>query len=358
MSEVKLDWHDITLVPAEQSVIKSRKSVNVYATDTRFSKHLTLPIISAPMDSVISGKEIAYNPNIVDDLLEAGVRPCIPRSQEAPNLAAKSDVFISYSLDEVKKMLLSGSLAKARICIDMANGHMKDLADTIKQIKVEHPEIVIMAGNIANPFTYIVLSEAGCDYIRVGIGGGGNCTTSVHTGIHYPMASLIHECAQAASRMQNPAKIVCDGGISSVADFVKALALGADFVMMGGLIAKTLDSDSVPYIAKLIPIKNQKLANWLYSKKFPLWKKSRGMSTQEVQKDWQLKTHGKIKELKYSEGIVKWSKVHNTITTFVQELEAYLRSAMSYSNARTLEEFKENATFIQITPAAFARFKK
>jgi IMP dehydrogenase len=185
-----------------------------------------------------------------------------------------------------------------------------------------------------------------------------NCLTTQQTGVGYPMASLIHECAQFAAQMDISAKIVADGGFNKYADIIKALALGADYVMLGGLLSKMIESDSVPYLWKLFPIKNRRVAQWLYEVKAPLYKRFRGMSTKEVQRDWQKTNSEKPVELKTSEGIVKWNRVENSLLSWVENFEAYLRSAMSYSNARDLQEFRENSSFVQVTAQSQARFRK
>lgn len=359
MQEIKFDFDDIKLVPADSSVIRSRKSVNVKIQETRFMRIQTLPLMSAPMDSVVSAYRTGFNPVILSDLLEAGIRPVTPRNTVVFN-DSFGYAFTSQSLEEVKRYLSEEVVGPefSFICIDMANGHMSDLAVTVRALKTKFPALVLMVGNIANPYTYKILSEAGADYVRCGIGSGSGCLTTQQTGVGYPMASLIHECAQFAAQMETPAKIIADGGFHKYADIIKALALGADYVMMGGLISKMLESDSVPYLWKMIPVKNRRLANWLFEKKMPLYKKFRGMSTKEVQREWQKNTSSKVNPLKTSEGITKWNRVDSTLLGWVENFESYLRSAMSYSNARDLQEFRENSSFVQITSNSQARFKK
>lgn len=359
MQEVKFDFDDIKLVPADSSLIRSRKSVNVRSLETRFVDKESLPLMSAPMDSVISPERNGFNPEIVSNLFNAGIRPVVPRHTKVNNKSLGHS-FISQSLEEVKHYLVDGveTTDYSFICIDMANGHMAELADTIRKLKVVYPSLVLMVGNIANPYTYKILSDAGADYVRCGIGSGSGCLTTQQTGIGYPMASLIHECSQFALGMDNPAKIIADGGFNKYADIIKALALGADYVMIGGLLSKMMESDSIPYLWKTIPVKNRGLAQWLFNMKFPLYKKFRGMSTKEVQRDWQKMAPDNNSKLKTSEGIVKWNRVENNLLGWVENFEAYLRSAMSYSNARDLSEFRDNSAFVQITNQAHNRFKK
>ena len=115
------------------------------------------------------------------------------------------------------------------------NGNMKKIVDIVKEIKIHHPTTIIMVGNIANPETYVALGKAGADYVRCSIGTGAGCTTAANVAINYPMGSLISECAQLKKQYNLKAKIVADGGMRNYSDIIKALALGADYIMIGNL---------------------------------------------------------------------------------------------------------------------------
>jgi isopentenyl diphosphate isomerase/L-lactate dehydrogenase-like FMN-dependent dehydrogenase len=178
-----------------------------------------------------------------------------------------------------------------------------------------------------------------------------NCLTTQNTGVGYPMASLIKECYEISTTLKNPAYIVADGGMKDYSDIIKALALGADFVMLGSVLNKSLESSGENYLWKRIKV-SQKIAEWAYSLKIPVYKKFRGMSTKEVQKKWGAKT------IKTSEGVVRFRKVEYTLEKWVENFEHYLRSAMSYSGAHNLKEFTNQTELVQITDNAFKRFNK
>jgi hypothetical protein len=185
-----------------------------------------------------------------------------------------------------------------------------------------------------------------------------NCLTTQQLGIGYPMASLIQECYHISLGLDTPAKIVADGGMQKYSDIIKAIALGADYVMLGSIINKCLESCGDNYFqvdpnqpgskVKITP--TQALERYNDGKQ--VLKMFRGMSTKEVQKKW-----GNEK-LKTSEGVVRYREVEYTLSQWIENFESYLRSAMSYCNARTLSDFVDNAEFNQITPNAFNRFNK
>jgi len=222
---------------------------------------------------------------------------------------------------------------------------------TIRKAKRNYGDnLQIMAGNIANPDTYVALSEAGTDLIRCGIGGGNGCITSSNTGINYPMASLIDECFQASLKLKNPAKIIADGGIKGFSDAIKCLALGADYVQIGSVFNKMLESAGETIINNggTYEIANQYSEAVLKSFKngICLYKTFYGMSTKKAQKEL-----GNTK-LKTSEGIERIQEVEYTMSQWIENFTDYLKSAMSYTNSKTLADFIGEVQTIVISQTA------
>lgn len=323
---MKLDLNDVLIKPKTTSTINSRSEVNPYLTGN------LLPLITAPMDTVVNFKNQI-------DFLNNGITCFLSRTDKV-----RANTF---SLKEFKEIV---NYEYPVYLIDIANGHMQELLETVKDFKTQYPGIILIVGNIANPETYKILSLAGADFIRVGIGNGGGCLTTQNTGVGYPMASLIKECYRIKKSEQKHAGIIADGGMKDYSDIIKSLALGADYVMLGSILNKCLESAGDNYF---LGIKvSQSLAEFLFKRKFTIYKKYRGMSTKEVQKDW-----GNV-NLKTSEGIVKKQKVEYTLQSWVENFTDYLKSAMSYSNARTMDEFIGKASIIEISEKSYKRFNK
>lgn len=343
---MKFDFNDIVIEPKYLSSISSRKEIHIGKN---------LPLFVSPMDTVIDDKN-CYN------YINLGMNICMPRGLHVNKKEHLETTFVSYGLDEFIDIMnndiekksthigASGERIYRNILIDIANGHMEKLYNTIKIFKSHFKYQKLMVGNVANPNTFKQLSDAGADYIRVGIGNGAGCLTTQQTGVGYPMASLVQECYRIKIGSNLKAKIVADGGFKSFSDIIKALALGADYVMLGSILNKSLESAGDMYW-KGIRL-NKKLANLMYYHNFEIKKKFRGMSTKEVQKKW-----GNTK-LKTSEGVTRYFKVEYTLQQWTDNFLDYLKSAMSYTDCRTLNDFIGKVQTNLITNESYKRFNK
>ena len=351
------DFDDILIEPEMHTSIRSRKQI-----DAMDEKQM-LPLFTSPMDTVINEENVnLFNTNKIYGI--------IPRKANAglDYISTDYKVWYSYSLDDFKKIFIDNDInlrpgEKAFALIDVANGHMNEVKDLVVNSKEKYGRaLVLMVGNCANPITFLSLSQAGADYVRMGIGNGAGCLTTVQTGIGYSMASLIHETVKIQQEREILTKIVADGGFKKYSYVIKALALGADYVMLGSIFNKALESCGETYEG------NKKYDSWTepgdkvdqYSidvllqfeagKKF--YKKFRGMSTKEVQKSL-----GKT-ELKTSEGISKMQPVEYTLTGWVENFTDYLKSAMSYTDCLTIGEFIGKVRFNKISKNSMERFNK
>ena len=333
----KFDFKDITIIPETLSTINSRSEINVHNSDGY------LPLIVSPMDTVIDEHNAKYF-NAYDMLT------CLPRR----TYDVKSYSFKSISLDEFEWMIDGGVKSTSKYLVDIANGHMQKLYDLCKKYISLNGGENLMIGNIANPKTYEKFAELGVGYIRVGIGGGSGCLTSANTGVHYPMASLIDECYTIKKKNEYQTKIVADGGFKNYDDIIKAICLGADYVMLGGILNKTLESCSDTKLFNKIKI-SYDLANKIW-KKYPFmrkyfYKEFRGMSTKAVQRKWGRGT------IKTSEGVHRTNKVEYTLPSWVENFTDYLKTAMSYTNSKDLESFRDSQV-VFITENALNRYNK
>lgn len=335
MKNIKFDLDDITIIPAILSDINSRSEVNLEY----------FPVFTAPMDTLID----QYNVELFTNL---NYQVCMPRGEEVSD-DLKDVIFHSFGLDEIITMLDNNDKLPKKVLIDVANGHMLKLYNIAKRIK-ETTDTILMVGNIANPETYRKYCEIGVDYCRVGIGGGQVCTSSANTGIHFPMGSLITECYEISKEFKIPTKIIADGGFRKFSDIIKAIALGADGVMIGGILSKAIESCSDNYIKNVdmyIKVDEDKAIEH-FNNGEDIYKLYRGMSTKEVQAKW-----GK-KVLKTAEGISKYNKVEYTLSGWTENFIDYLKSNMSYCGKRTLSEYKGQVEYIFITENSRRRFDK
>ena len=337
-----LELSEVAIIPSKQTKIHSRTlECNARLSDGK------LPIFIAPMDCVVD--ESNFN------LFNKDFHAIYPRTIDYNKrlLLVQSGEWTAFGLHEVGKLIknLPYIGRPVRICIDQANGHMEDVITIGKKLRIaldeNAPDSEIMVGNIANPRTVTTIAYNNfADWVRVGIGGGSACTTSVQTGVHYPMASLIAECHFYKSTFEfgdrRELKIVADGGIGDSGDICKALALGADAVMCGRLFCAVEESAS-PYL-------------WVMNQN--------GESVQTLEKEyWGMSTKKAQRRMggegnKNSEGIIDKVLVDSTLEQRTEQIESSIRSSMSYCNAYNLNEFRINSVLTRITPAAFAAYHK
>jgi IMP dehydrogenase len=345
-SETLFDFDDLLIEPSIFSKITSRSQINSRDILGR------LPLLTAPMDTVI-------NENNFHLYKERGIIPVLPRIPRADINWVDTDIFLSYSLEDFENIFLNNTVnipdgEQVYALIDVANGHMVNLYDMAKSAKEKYKHsLYLMVGNIANPKTYQEYCKIGVDAVRIGIGNGGGCLTTVQTGVGYPMASLIEECYNIKKFNNFDTKIVADGGFKKFSDIIKALGLGADYVMLGSILNKCLESagettKSDGEVISQYDIKTKEM----FECETPLYKNFRGMSTKEVQKNW-----GK-ESLTTSEGVVRRHNVEYTLDGWIKNFEDYLRSAMSYTGKKELREFIGGVQFNMITQNSFKRFDK
>jgi len=321
--------NDVTIIPTTISDIRHRAECSTEYEDGM------LPLFAAPMAGVIDEYNFKkFNTNkintVVPRTVSWNIRDTICR-----------DTFVAIGLDELKTLVETGPSDPEQpeyICVDIANGHMQEMLDLCTTLKSFYSDsFIIMAGNIANPKTLYYYIKAGIDYVRLGIGSGNVCTTGANTGIYYPMYSLIKECYKIkTNHPKSNIKLIADGGFKNFDQIIKALAAGADYVMLGEIFAKSEEA-----CGKII---NLEIPHREYF----------GMSTKKAQ---QLMGIPKDK-LKTSEGIIKHVPIEYSLSEWIDNFTHYLRSTMSYTDSRRLQEFIGKVRMEVISNQAFNSFYK
>ena len=319
---MKYGYNDVSIVPAKISYISHRADVIPYYA------YRHLPIFVAPMSSI-------YVKNSTDFWIN-GISNIVPRSVDIKDRLSNKlqGIWRAFSLSEIEKYFIESKQNDFiyKICIDIANGHLNHLYEIVKKLKSLYPRCEIMTGNIANPETLLIADNAGVDYIRLGIGSGSGCITSSNTAIHYPMASLINDCYKYKKQWNLNIKLIADGGIRNYDDVIKALALGADYVMIGGLFAECMETNPNYYI-KSNGVYCKANEEDLQNLDIQLYHKFYGMASKQGMKDLHLNKHT-------AEGIVRYIPIkYDSLHQWTSNMEDYLRSAMSYCNVKRLQDF-------------------
>lgn len=304
-----LCFDDILLEP-QQSKVNSRKDIDL--TMAAGGILLSLPVIAAPMDTVCGH-------NMAVTIAEKGGLGVIHRHQalwdqikmikhvRAYQHMAFGSIGINdnYLLD-AKKLIDAGA---SGLCIDVANGHNYRAVEAVKNIKSSY-DIHIMVGNVSTPEGFIELAEAGANSIRVGIGGGSMCTTRIVTGHGLPTLQSIIDIESYRYSQNIDCAIIADGGIRNSGDMIKAFAAGADFVMVGSMLAGTTESPGEIINGKKV---------------------FRGMASKSAQED----TRGYISVIEGAETMIDYK---GSAINILDNIAGGLRSGCSYSGVFNLRD--------------------
>jgi len=352
--DIKLDYSDVLIRP-KRSTLESRKQVRLerrfkfrnYVPD--FPDNVDeyhyegIPIMAANMDSVATfemAKQLAsqglftclVKTYTIDELVE------FFETNEFTNNVAVSIGITDNDLDKFNKVY-ERVLVKY-VCIDVANGYSERFCDFVRDFRSKYPHVVIIAGNVVTGDQTQELILSGADIVKVGIGPGSVCTTRIQTGCGYPQLSAVIECADAAHGLGG--HIIADGGCTTPGDVAKAFAGGADFVMLGGMLAGH-DEGGGEVVSRFYK------KDYTFEDGKPIVEVKEfvsfyGMSSKAAND----KHFGGLKDYRSSEGREVLVPYRGTVEHTVKDILGGLRSACTYVGAMKLKQLSKCATFIQV----------
>ena len=324
--DIKLDFKDVLIRP-KRSVISSRKEVDLNRT-YKF-KHsgyrwTGVPVMAANMDGVgtLAMAHALYQHRMFTCLVKNFTTEYFDTTLQD---IGHDHFAVSTGTSERDFQRLSSIVNQHEgikfICIDVANGYSETFGDYVEEVREAWPDKIIIAGNVVTADMTQELILRGADIVKVGIGPGSVCTTRIQTGVGYPQLSAIIECSDAAHGLG--AHIIADGGCTCPGDVAKAFGAGADFVMLGGLLAGHDEGGG--------EVKDGKVMFY-------------GMSSDTAMD----KHHGGVAEYRSSEGRTVEIPYKGAVKTTVLDLLGGLRSACSYVGAPTLKQLSKCTTFIRV----------
>jgi len=329
MIKETLSFDDVLLVPG-YSDIESRSQVDI-GNNLDDNIRLSLPVISSPMDTVTEehmclamanagGMGIIHRYNTIEE--QAGIAERI----FVYNLDAAVGAAIGMTGDYMERPMALCNAGVSVLCIDVAHGHHIMMERCLKNLKQHFGDSVhIMAGNVATLEGFDALASWGADSIRVGIGGGSICSTRLVSGHGVPTFQSILDI----SKTTYDSKIIADGGIKTTGDMVKALAAGADFVIVGSMLAGTKETPG-------------EILSSTNGKKYKVY---RGMASSNAQRNWRGKSST-------PEGISTTVSYKGSVDSILQDFAGGIRSGLSYTGVRNLEGLRSKSTFIRQSNAS------
>lgn len=343
-------FDDLLAIPNYSNVLPHETNLSV-----KLTKKLTLklPIISAAMDTVTESKLaiamakaggigiIHKNMSIDLQVKEVLKVKKVKLTKDELNLACIDKdkhlvvgAGIGISNDLIERATALVKAGADLLVLDTAHGHSQKVIDAVKQIKKLFPKVDLVAGNVATAEATYALFNAGADVVKVGIGPGSICTTRIVSGVGYPQATAVMNCANVAKQFKKA--IIADGGIKYSGDITKALGLGASTVMLGSLLARSTEAPG-----EQIKIKNK------------LYKVYRGMGSikamQNGSKDRYFQ-NGTKKLI--PEGVEGMVPIEGTVSNILYQLAGGLRSGMGYLGSKTISELQKKAKYVVISNAS------
>lgn len=330
-SDIKLDFSDVLIRP-KRSVLQSRVEVSL-EREFRFRHAQTtwqgVPIIAANMDhtgTFAMAKTLAEHRLLTG--LDKFMTPEEWKKFAKSHAEALPYCMVSLGIAENDLKKLQEVMAQVDvpfICLDVANGYTERFVACLERIRELFPKKVIMAGNVVTGEMVEELILSGADIVKIGIGPGSVCTTREKTGVGYPQLSAIIECADAAHGLGG--QVCADGGCVTPGDVAKAFAAGADFVMLGGMLAGHDESSG-----EVIEEEGKK------------YKRFYGMSSTEAME----KHHGSVAEYRASEGRSVNIPYRGAVKNTILDVLGGIRSTCTYVGAHRLKELSKRTTFIRV----------
>ncbi len=334
-NDVKLDFKDVLFRP-KRSTLNSRNEVDIQR-EFRFyhtgAEWKGFPLIAANMD--VTGT-LAMAKSLGRHGALTALHKHYPEDVLVEFFAGEAGAHAFYSLGttaaDLEKLAAVAKRAPVRfLCIDVANGYSEKFLDTVKRVRDENPKAVIMAGNVVTGDMTEALVLAGADIVKIGIGPGSVCTTRRVTGVGYPQLSAIIECADAAHGLKG--QVCADGGCTVPGDVAKAYGAGADFVMLGGMLAGHDECEGeIRYEER-------------DGKQVPVGMTFYGMSSEAAMK----KYSGGVARYRAAEGKSVETPYRGAVDGTMGEIMGGVRSMMTYIGATQLKEVSKRTTFVRVT---------
>jgi len=330
--EIKLDYTDVLFRP-KRSTLSSRKDVDLSRTyKFKYSNNewSGIPIMAANMDGV---GELG----VAEKMSEFNMITCLTKQHDIKKLKQYKKIKSIYKnialsvgikdedFDNLDKLLKEFNFIKF-ICIDVANGYSERFSKFIKSVRDKYPTKTIIAGNVVTADMTQELVLNGADIVKVGIGPGSVCTTRIQTGVGYPQLSAVMECADAAHGLG--AHIIADGGCTCPGDVAKGFGGGADFVMLGGMLAGHDEGKG-----KVVKSNGNKYIEFY------------GSSSLEANK----KHYGGLSDYRSSEGRIVRVKYRGKINDTISNILGGIRSSCTYVGAPSLKQLSKCTTFVRVS---------